>query len=159
MKSRFQAPCVFDADSMRLTPNNRLFDQMAFLALFNSDVVSHLKMKFIKHTQKWEIGDLRQLPLVMPTKQQSRRLHDLAESAIEAKRLGYSNQSPSHTLAEFCREVADEMIEKAPAYLRPPAQMQLLSTPAHCLAVLELAVNWEAEKVYGVESQGPFDEF
>ena len=28
-----------------------------------------------------------------------------------------------------------------------------------CLAGLELAVNWEAEKLYGVEGLGPFDEF
>jgi hypothetical protein len=27
------------------------------------------------------------------------------------------------------------------------------------LAVLELAVNWDAEKLYGVEGLGPFDEF
>jgi hypothetical protein len=32
-------------------------------------------------------------------------------------------------------------------------------TAADCLAVLELAVNWEAEKLYGVEGLGPFDEF
>jgi len=25
--------------------------------------------------------------------------------------------------------------------------------------VIELAVNWEAEKLYGVEGLGPFDEF
>jgi len=25
--------------------------------------------------------------------------------------------------------------------------------------VIEMSVNWEAEKLYGVEGQGPFDEF
>jgi hypothetical protein len=37
--------------------------------------------------------------------------------------------------------------------------VQLLHTAADCLAVLELAVNWEAEKLYGMEGLGPFDEF
>lgn len=32
-------------------------------------------------------------------------------------------------------------------------------TPRHCLAALGNAVNWEAEKLYGVEGLGPFDEF
>ena len=41
----------------------------------------------------------------------------------------------------------------------PSAQLKLLHTAADCLAVLELAVNWEAEKLYGVEALGPFDEF
>jgi hypothetical protein len=27
------------------------------------------------------------------------------------------------------------------------------------LAILDRAVNWEAEKLYGVEGLGPFDEF
>jgi hypothetical protein len=47
----------------------------------------------------------------------------------------------------------------APAYLRPSAQGILLETPADCLEVIEKSVNWEAEKLYGVEGQGPFDEF
>lgn len=45
------------------------------------------------------------------------------------------------------------------AYLKPAAQEQLLATPSACLAVIELAVNWETEKLYGVEGLGPFDEF
>jgi len=37
--------------------------------------------------------------------------------------------------------------------------LRLLETPADCLAVVELMVNWEVEKLYGVEGLGPFDEF
>ena len=45
------------------------------------------------------------------------------------------------------------------SYLYPDAQDFLLATPRHCLAVLEKEVDWEAEKLYGVEGLGPFDEF
>ena len=34
-----------------------------------------------------------------------------------------------------------------------------LDSPADCLEVKEEAGGWEAEKLYGVEGQGPFDEF
>ena len=47
----------------------------------------------------------------------------------------------------------------APHYLRPSAHGILLETPADCLEVIEKSVNWEAEKLYGVEGQGPLDEF
>jgi hypothetical protein len=57
------------------------------------------------------------------------------------------------------REVAQELVAKALDYLRPPAQQLLLTTAADGLAILELAVNWEAERLYGVEGLGPFDEF
>ena len=47
----------------------------------------------------------------------------------------------------------------APHYLRPSAQGIMLEPPADCLEVIEKSVNWEAEKLYGVEGQRPFDEF
>ena len=55
--------------------------------------------------------------------------------------------------------VGNSLRQGAPAYLRPSAQGLLLETPSDCLEVIENAVNWEAEKLYGVEGQGPFDEF
>ena len=47
----------------------------------------------------------------------------------------------------------------APEYLKPNAQMLLLETAQDCLDTIQLAVNWEAEKLYNVEGLGPFDEF
>jgi hypothetical protein len=46
--------------------------------------------------------------------------------------------------------------------MNPPCcgpRVIISSTAADCLATIELAVNWEAEKLYGVEGAGPFDEF
>jgi hypothetical protein len=159
LKARYQEPCIFDADSMRLTPVRGTISTDAFLALLNSDVLSYFKMRFIQHTQKWEIGNLRQLPIVIPTRAQHTRLQELAELCMAAKRAEYANTPPSNALVARTREIADQLRADAPAYLHPSAQQILLETPASCLAVLENAVNWEAEKLYGVESQGPFDEF
>ena len=130
-----------------------------FLAILNSDVFSFFLKKFVKHNQDVEINDLRQMPLVVPTKVQAKRLESLAELAIEAKRCEFSGQQPSHTLANEVRALAGELAKSAPVYLKPSAQQQLLATPESCLAVIELAVNWEAEKLYGIEGGGPFDEF
>jgi hypothetical protein len=159
MKARLQPPCVFDSDSVRLTPIAGTLHPLSLLALFNSDLVSYLKMKFQQHTAKWEIGGIRQLPLVMPTRGQEKRLKELAEQAMEAKRLTFAGATPPNKLAASVRALADELAAKAPAYLHPSAQLKLLHTAADCLAVLELAVNWETEKLYGVEGLGPFDEF
>jgi hypothetical protein len=122
-------------------------------------VVSFYKMKFLKHTQKWEIGDLRLLPIVMPAKAQEKRMIELAKGAIDCKRLTFTGAALSNEQAAFIRSVAQELNQQAPSYLRPPAQQMLLVTAEDGLAILELAVNWEAEKLYGVEGLGPFDEF
>ena len=159
VKARFQQPCVFDASSSRLTPFKALMDAEVFLAILNSDVFSYSLKKFIKHNQDVEINDVRMLPLVMPAKAQEKRLKELAEGAMEAKRLSFAGAAPANDLVAFVRDVSQELTASGPVYLHPSAQLKLLHTAADCLAVLELAVNWETEKLYGVEGQGPFDEF
>src|SRR5207253_122206 len=159
VKARYQASCVFDADSMRLTPFPDVLDPLVFLALLNSDVVSFFKMRFIKHTQKWEIGDLRTLPIVIPTKAHSKHLRQLAEHAIAAKRLSFAKELPDQTLVAYVRRLTEKLNAEAPVYLRPSPQLSLVRTADDCLGVIELSVSWEAEKLYNVEGLGPFNEF
>jgi hypothetical protein len=99
------------------------------------------------------------MPVVTPTRTQSARLSRLAAAAIACKRQTFAGETPENEQTAFIREVGRGLEAKAPAYLRPPAQQMLLQTAADGLAILELAVNWEAEKLYGVEGLGPFDEF
>ena len=95
----------------------------------------------------------------MPTKAQEKRLKELAEQAMEAKRLTFTGAAPSNELVASVRDLSEKLAAHGPAYLHPSAQLKLLHTAADCLAVIELAVNWEAEKLYGVAGLGPFDEF
>ena len=67
--------------------------------------------------------------------------------------------SPPNEVVSRTRELASRLHADAPVYLHPSAQQVLLETPSDCLAVLENAVNWVAEKLYDVEGLGPFDEF
>ena len=158
MKARWQEPCVFDASGSRMTPMHPLISVAAFLAVLASDVFSYVLKKFVKHNQDIEISDLRSMPFVIPTPAQARRLERLAELAMAAKRHAFASEPPDNALVAECRKLA-EQLAAAPAYLRPPAQAVTFQKPDDCLAVLERAVNWEAEKLYGVESHGPFDDF
>ncbi|MBI4028517.1 MAG: Eco57I restriction-modification methylase domain-containing protein [Verrucomicrobia bacterium] len=159
LKARLQEPCIFDADSMRLTPCAGTMSAEAFACLLNSDVLSFYKMRFIQHTQKWEIGNLRQIPIVVPTEEQHTILHELATLAIAAKRHEFAGSAPDNALVSRVRQIGKALRGNAPAYLQPSAQGFLLETPDACLEIIEKAVNWEAEKLYGVEGIGPFDEF
>jgi len=158
-KARFQQPCVFDASGSRLTPRHTVMSAEVFLAILNSAVFSFFLKKFIKHNQDVEINDLRMMPLVMPRPAEAQRLQQLAERAMEAKRLTFTGGDVPNVLVAFARELTADLLTHAPAYLHPPAQLRLLTTPADCLEVIELAVHWTAEKLYGVEGLGPFDEF
>jgi len=129
------------------------------VAIANSDVFSFFLKKFVKHNQDIEINDMRMMPVVIPTQQQHERLNELADLCIEAKRVEFTNAAPSSELVARTRGIGEELRDNAPGYLHPGAQDFLLATPRHCLSVLGNAVNWEAEKLYGVEGLGPFDEF
>jgi len=159
LKAKLQEPCVFDASASRLTPIVPLLPPMCLLAVYNSNIFSHCLKKFIKNTAAFEIGDVRMTPVVIPAPLQAERLSRLAQVAIEAKRLTFTEENPPNELVDYARKLGDDLTANAPAYLRPSAQLRLLETAADCLATIELAVNWEAEKLYGVEGKGPFDEF
>lgn len=154
LKARHQEPCVFDASASRLTPVVQELPSLCMLALYNSHVFSYFLKKFIKNTAAFEISDARMTPVVLPSEAQAQELSGLADRAIQAKKLTFSKANPSNELVEYARKVAGELAAKAPTYLHPSAQLHLLETAADCLAVIELAVNWEAEKLYGVEGLG-----
>jgi hypothetical protein len=78
---------------------------------------------------------------------------------MAAKRHEFEGSTPTNELVARVRELGEALRAGAPAYLQPSAQGHLLETSADCLEVIEKSVNWEAEKLYGVEGQGPFDEF
>ena len=84
---------------------------------------------------------------------------ELAALAMKAKRHEFAGTAPDNDLVSRVREIGERLRSSGPAYLRPSAQGQLLSNPSDCLEIIEKAVNWEAEKLYGVEGLGPFDEF
>lgn len=159
IKARWQESCIFDASGSRLTPIKSIMSAETFLAVLCSDVFSFMLKRFVKHNQDVEISDLRMMPLVIPTLAQATRLERLAELAMRAKRHGFAGQAPSNELVAESRRLAEQLTDKAPAYLHPPAQAVTFQNPDDCLAVIERAVSWEAEKLYGVEGLGPFDEF
>jgi hypothetical protein len=158
LKFRFHPPSIYDAASPRFTAACKLTPTEFLLAIFNSFIPTYYIKKLLNNTW-YEMTDLRTMPFVVPTRAQERRLSHLAATAIACKRQTFAGETPTNEQTAFIREVGQELDSKAPAYLRPPAQRMLLQTAADGLAVLELAVNWEAEKLYGVEGLGPFDEF
>jgi len=98
LKARLQPKCVFDASGSRLTPTLGMLSAHFVLAVLNSDVVSYFSKRFIKNTQDFEIGDLRLLPVVMPTPPQHKRLEQLARRAVAVQtdilRDGRTKQQP-----------------------------------------------------------------
>jgi hypothetical protein len=158
LKCKLLRNCVFDAGASFLATAAENIAPEYLLCLLNSHVISFFIKKFRNNT--WhELNDIRQVPIVVPTAEQKQRMCDAATLAMAAKRHEFEGTSPANELVSRVRELGEALRAGAPAYLRPSAQGIMLETPADCLQVIEKSVNWEAEKLYGVEGQGPFDEF
>lgn len=158
LKAKLQPKCVFDAGASRLTPTYEPISISCFLAILNSDLFSFIIKKFIKNTAAFEISDLRMSPIVIPDKTLSLELETLAKRAIEAKELTFKKTQPPEELIAYCLKLAEKQ-KSAPEYLRPSKQLKLITTADDCLNIIELAVHWAVEKLYGVEGYGPFNEF
>jgi len=158
LKAKLQPQCVFDAGASRLTPIVNGISIYTFLAILNSNIFSFIIKKFIKNTVDYEINDLRMAPFVIPSIEQATYLDTLGKRAVEAKELVLKKLDPSSDLISFSRELVRKQ-QSAPKYLQPRPQLLLLDSSVECLDAIELAVQWEVEKLYGVEGMGPFDEF
>jgi hypothetical protein len=158
LKFRLQPPCVFDAASPRFTSACAAVSTPVLLAILNSPLSTFFIKKFLNNTW-YEMSDLRQLPLILPTRAQERTLRQLAGLCLDCKRLALARQPATQELAATARQWLADLRAGAPSYLQPPAQASMLQSPEDCLAVFEVAVNWHVEQLYGVEGLGPFDEF
>jgi hypothetical protein len=158
LKARLQPACVFDASGSRLTPIGKTLTPNQFLVILNAHLFSFIIKKFVKNTQDYEINDLRMAPVIVPSRSEGQELEALARLAIEAKELSLKRAQPPARLVTSCRKLADKQ-KAAPNYLRPSPQMLLLHSADDCLAIIELAINWAVERLYGVEGLGPFNEF
>lgn len=125
----------------------------------NSDIFSFFLKRFVAHTWMAQLNDLRQMVLVLPTPSQESELAELARQCMAMKRAAYASASLDQEQVAEVRAWARRLQQEAPAYLHPSAQMNLAVSPEDCLTLLERAVSWRAEILYGVEGEGPFDEF
>jgi hypothetical protein len=158
LKCRWNPASVFDSEAPRLVSAFPGFSTNLLLALLNSNVATTFIKRFLSNI-KFEISAVRQLAIPIPTPAQSARLERLAELAMAAKRHRFAGEPPADALVVACRALDAQLLADAPAYLHPPRQAVTFQKPDDCLAVIERAVNWEAEELYGVAGLGPFDEF
>jgi hypothetical protein len=112
MKARLQPKCVFDADSMRLTPVGATVSAAVFLGLLNSNLLSYFKWRFIKNTQKYEIGDLRLLPVVIPSPEQSEHLERTVRSAVSVQTDILQNGALRQTELSVLQEQVNAAVEE-----------------------------------------------
>ena len=92
-KTRIKLASVNDVNAMALYP---YFDAHIttkyMVCLFNSYFLYSYKSKFINNTSSFQINDARQIPIIIPTKNELKHFEDLFDFAHNIKIKQYSNK-------------------------------------------------------------------
>jgi hypothetical protein len=92
-KARIKYPTVNDVNAMALYPVENINISIKYLVcLFNSFFIYSYKHLFVNNTSSFQINDARQIPIIIPKKNQLEEFEFLFDSAYMIKRSEYSNK-------------------------------------------------------------------
>jgi tRNA1(Val) A37 N6-methylase TrmN6 len=101
LKSRIKKNGVFDVLSMSLFTQTNIPDWY-FVCLINSRIISFYVDNFINNTSHFQINDARQLPIIIPSKDQLESFKILFNGAIAIKKNQFANKiSPEKSEIEL----------------------------------------------------------
>ena len=106
LKSRIKNTGVFDVLSMSLFTQVEIPDWY-FVCLINSKFISFYVDNFINSTSHFQINDARQLPIVIPSSLQLKRLEEIFNSALQIKEKQFSKE-----ISEESAQIKLEHIQK-----------------------------------------------
>ena len=79
-----------------------------YVSLINSEFISLYVDNFINNTSHFQINDARQLPIIIPTKEQLNRFKEISEASIAIKKSNFSSVASG---------IAEEKLDKIQAEL------------------------------------------
>lgn len=94
IKSRLKGKGVYDVKSMSLFSLCEQTPDWFLVCILNSTFISNYSFDFINNTQTLQINDARQLPIIIPSKQQLQNFKNLFDQAYDIKIRQFSGQLP-----------------------------------------------------------------
>ena len=75
---------------MSLFPVTNLVTSKFLVCLFNSYLIYNFKFNFLNNTSGFQINDARQLPIIIPSKEQLKKIEELFNQALKIKQEQFS---------------------------------------------------------------------
>ena len=92
LKCRKKQKSINDVKSMSLYALTEKVPEFFIVSIINSTFVSYYVNDFVNNTQTFQINDARQLPIIIPTKEELRQFEKLFCIAIATKQKQFSGQ-------------------------------------------------------------------
>lgn len=115
LKARLKGKSIHDVKSMSLFAKIELIPNYYLISLINSKLISLYVDNFINNTQTFQINDARQLPIIVPTKEQLTKFKEQFDKAYQIKKQQFANiitEKESEKLLKPIEQKLDLMVYK-----------------------------------------------
>ena len=98
LKAKMKSAPVNDVGSMSLTTLLTNIPNYYFVSILNSDYIFDYYREFINCTVNIQINDIRQVPIVIPVRQELEKLEPLFKKVVELKQSAAQNKAPKENI-------------------------------------------------------------
>ena len=98
LKAKMKSAPVNDVGSMSLTTLLTNIPNYYFVSILNSDYIFDYYREFINCTVNIQINDIRQVPIVIPVRQELEKLEPLFKKAVKLKQSAAQNKAPKENI-------------------------------------------------------------
>ena len=100
LKAKMKSASVNDVGSMALTTLLNNIPNYYFVSILNSDFIFDYYREFINCTVNIQINDIRQVPVVIPARQELEKLEPLFKKAVELKQSVAKNKATEENISD-----------------------------------------------------------
>ena len=113
LKSKLKQKTVNDVGSMSLTSIVDIVPNFYFVALLNSEFLFNYYRVYINNTVNIQINDIRQLPVIIPTKIEMEKVKVFFDKLIILKKYEYETDKKPEIEIENLESKIDEILYKS----------------------------------------------
>jgi methylase of polypeptide subunit release factors len=111
-KARIKEKGVFDVNAMSLFSILNNISEKYIVSLINSYFVFYFKRIFINSTSGFQINDARQIPIIIPSKEQLKEFESIFNRAVSVQKQKFSNKITEQEAEKRLNEIQWELDEK-----------------------------------------------
>lgn len=108
-KARIKDPGVFDVNAMTLIPAMNLVNSKYLVCLLNSYLIYHFKFNFVNNTSAFQINDARQIPIIMPSREQLMKFENVFNRAYNIKIKEFNSEIDKSCAKEKLNLIQNEL--------------------------------------------------
>lgn len=111
-KARIKESGVFDVNAMSLFSLSDLVSEKYLVCLLNSFLLFRIKKHFINGSSAFQVNDARQIPIIIPTKEQLADFEDLFDRAYAVKIVQFDRKITNTIADQKLQEIQKELDRK-----------------------------------------------